>query len=62
MILSTKCLFCSNLNPTTARDRIFWGEPGPSQGILRRRLSIALFLTAGMEALMLDALEDTAAG
>ena len=62
MILSTKFLFGSNLNPPTARDIIFWGEPDPSQGIPRSRLKIAIILTAAVAALLLDALEDTAEG
>ena len=62
MILSTKCLFGSNLNPPTARDRICWGVPAPSQGIPQRLLRIALILTAAVAVLLLYAMEDTAAG
>ena len=62
MILSTKCLFGSNINSPTARDIIFWGAPEPSQGIPWRRLSIALILTAAVSLFLLDALEDMAAG
>ena len=60
MILSTKFLFGSNLNPPTARERICWGAPAPSQGIPRHHLSIALILTAAVAAFLLDALEDMA--
>ena len=62
MILSTKCLFGSNLNRPTARDRIFWGALAPSQGIPRSRVMIALILTAAVAVLLLDSLEYTAAG
>ena len=60
MILSTKCLFGFNLNPPTARDRIFWGEPVPNQGIPRRCLRVSFILTDAVSEFLLDALEDTA--
>ena len=62
MILSTKCLFSSNINPPTARDTIFWGMTAPIQGIPRSRLRIALILTVAVAELLFDALEYMVAG
>ena len=62
MILSTEFFLSPNSTPPTSYEKSCWGEPAPSQVIPCCRLRIALILIADVAALMLDVLEDAAAG